>query len=154
QYLEKAYALAYKAQKLISTDRAAYRIKKELNELINTLEEYVAHGFEYDRVEVGNKLRYYEKQLQLIEEKKDSLLLRSFREMTRKFDGKHPSLPPNLDEEKYIINWMASKGYEFCSYSKQDAIQKLDEVREGEVIEEEDPLGSGLDLWCLKVSKK
>lgn len=49
---------------------------------------------------------------------------------------------------------MASKGYEFCSYSKQDAIQKLDEVREGEVIEEEDPLGSGLDLWCLKVSKK
>ncbi|WP_173569939.1 hypothetical protein [Sulfuracidifex tepidarius] len=147
QYLEKAYALAYKAQRLISVDRAAYRIFKEIKELIGSLEEYIINNIEYDSVEVGNKLKYYEKQLALIEEKKDSLLLRFFRQMSE-----HPSLPQNLDEEKYIINWMASKGYEFCSYDKQEALQKLDEVKEGGVIEEEDPL-TGLDIWCLKVRK-
>jgi len=94
QHLEKAYALAYKAQKLIAADRAAMRIHRELKEVIESLEFYLNNKMEYDEAEVGTKLRYYEKQLQLIEEKRDDdLLLRSFRQM-----GKHPSLPQNLDE--------------------------------------------------------
>lgn len=40
-----------------------------------------------------------------------------------------------------------------CSYSKAEALERLDELEEGEVVEEEDPLGSGLDLWCLKVRR-
>ena len=84
QYLSKAYELYGKATKLITVDRAAQRIKKELSELISALEEYIAQGFEYDEAEVGTKLKYYEKQLKMIEEKKDSLLLRSFREMSKR----------------------------------------------------------------------
>ena len=88
QHLEKAYALAYKAQNLVSIDRAAYRIYKEIKEVIESLEFYLSNNYEYDAAEVGNKLRMYEKQLKMIEEKNDDLLLRSFRQM-----GKHPSLP-------------------------------------------------------------
>nr|WP_011225172.1 hypothetical protein [Sulfolobus islandicus]CAG38210.1 putative RepA protein [Sulfolobus islandicus] len=86
QQLEKAYALAYKAQKLVAVDRAAQRIKRELEELISSLEEFQLYGLDYDEAEVGTKLKYYEKQLALIEEKKDSLLLRSFRQISRKSD--------------------------------------------------------------------
>jgi len=88
QHLEKAYVLAYKAQKLIAADRAAIRIHRELKEVIESLEFYLNNKMEYDAAEVGNKLRMYEKQLKMIEEKNDDLLLRSFRQM-----GKHPSLP-------------------------------------------------------------
>ena len=94
QHLEKAYTLAYKAQKLIAVDRTAYRIYKEIKEVIENLEFYMSSGYEYDEAEVGNKLRMYEKQLKMIEEKNDDLR-RFFRQM-----GKHPSLPQNLDEEK------------------------------------------------------
>jgi hypothetical protein len=94
QHLEKAYALAYKAQNLVSIDRAAYRIYKEIKEVIESLEFYLSNNYEYDAAEVGNKLRMYEKQLKMIEEKNDDLLLRPFRQM-----GKHPSLPQNLDDE-------------------------------------------------------
>nr|WP_039698758.1 hypothetical protein [Sulfolobus islandicus] len=153
QHLEKAYTLAYKAQRLISIDKAAYRIYKEIKEVIESLEFYLSNNYEYDAAEVGNKLRMYEKQLALIEEKKDSLLLRSFRQMTKKSNDKLGSLTEASDEEKYFITWMKEKGYEFCSYDKSEALQKLDEVKEGEVVEEEDPLGSGLDIWCLKVRK-
>ncbi|BAB66403.1 hypothetical protein STK_13440 [Sulfurisphaera tokodaii str. 7] len=93
QYLEKAYALYGKAVRLVAVDRAARRIMKEVNELISALEEYINYNIEYDAVEVSNKLTYYEKQLKMIEEKKDSMLLRSFREMTRKQNGKLGSLP-------------------------------------------------------------
>nr|WP_039698592.1 hypothetical protein [Sulfolobus islandicus] len=148
QHLEKAYTLAYKAQKLVSIDRAAYRIYKEIKEVIESLEFYLSNNYEYDAAEVGNKLRMYEKQLQLIEEKRDSTLLRSFRQMS-----KHPSLPQNLDEEKYLLAWMKEHNYEFCSYDKSEALRKLDEIEVEAVVEEvEDPLGSGLDLWCLKVN--
>ncbi|BDB97429.1 hypothetical protein [Saccharolobus caldissimus] len=75
QYLEKAYALAYKAQKLITVDRAAYRIYRELKEVIESLEFYLNNKMEYDEAEVGTKLKYFEKQLALIEEKRDSTLL-------------------------------------------------------------------------------
>jgi hypothetical protein len=151
QHLEKAYALAYKAQRLVSIDRAAYRIYKEIKEVIESLEFYLSNNYEYDAAEVGTKLRYYEKQLQLIEEKRDSMLLRSFRQIV---NGKHPSLPQNLDEEKYFINWMKEHNYEFCSYSKQEALEKLDEIGAEAAVEEvEDPLGSGLNIWCLKVRK-
>ena len=67
QYLEKAYALAYKAQKLIAADRAAYRIYREIKEVIESLEFYLSNNYEYDEVEVGNKLRMYEKQLKGIQ---------------------------------------------------------------------------------------
>ena len=70
QHLEKAHALAYKAQRLVSVDRAAIRIHRELKEVIESLEFYLNNKREYDEAEVGTKLRYYEKQLQLIEEKK------------------------------------------------------------------------------------
>jgi len=154
QHLEKAYALAYKAQKLIAADRAAIRIYRELKEVIESLEFYLNNKMEYDEAEVGTKLRYYEKQLQLIEEKRDSTLLRSFRQMVSKSDDKLGSLPQNLDEEKYFINWMKEHNYEFCSYSKQEALEKLDEIGVEAAVEEvEDPLGSNLDLWCLKVRK-
>jgi len=91
QYLEKAYALAYKAQRLVSVDRAAYRIYREIKEVIESLEFYLSNNYEYDEVEVANKLRMYEKQLKMIEEKKDDLLLRSFRQM-----GKLGSLPQKV----------------------------------------------------------
>nr|WP_011229444.1 hypothetical protein [Sulfolobus sp. NOB8H2]CAA09132.1 hypothetical protein [Sulfolobus sp. NOB8H2] len=151
--LEKAYTLAYKAQKLISIDKAAYRIYKEIKEVIESLEFYLNNKMEYDEAEVGNKLKMYEKQLKMIEEKRDSTLLRSFRQMTRKSDDKLGSLL-NPDEEKYFINWMKEKGYEECYYNKQDALRRLDEVGVEAAVEEvEDPL-TGLDLWCLKVSKE
>nr|WP_039698748.1 hypothetical protein [Sulfolobus islandicus] len=154
QHLEKAYTLAYKAQRLVSVDRAAIRIYRELKEVIESLEFYLSNNYEYDAAEVGNKLRMYEKQLALIEEKKDDLLLRSFRQMiSRKSDDKLGSLTEAIDEEKFMVNWMAEKGYEECYYNKQDALRRLDELKEGEVVEEEDPLGSGLDIWCLKVRK-
>lgn len=94
QHLEKAYALAYKAQKLIAIDRTAYRIYKEIKEVIENLEFYLANSYEYDVAELGNKLMMYEKQLKMIEEKNDDLR-RFFRQM-----GKPPSLPQNLDKEK------------------------------------------------------
>jgi len=94
QHLEKAYALAYKAQKLIAADRTAYRIYNEIKEVIENLEFYLSSGYEYDEAEVGNKLRMYEKQLQLIEEKNDDLP-GFFRQMS-----KHPSLPQNLGETR------------------------------------------------------
>jgi hypothetical protein len=97
QHLEKAYALAYKAQKLVSIDRAAYRIYREIKEVIESLEFYLYNNYEYDEAEVGTKLRYYEKQLQLIEEKRDSTLLRSFRQMV---NDKLGSLPQNLEVRK------------------------------------------------------
>jgi hypothetical protein len=151
QHLEKAYALAYKAQKLVSVDRAAYRIYREIKEVIESLEFYLYNNYEYDEAEVGTKLRYYEKQLQLIEEKRDSTLLRSFRQMV---NDKLGSLPQNLDDEKFMVNWMKEHNYEFCSYSKQEALEKLDEIGVEAAVEEvEDPLGSGLDIWCLKVRK-
>lgn len=155
QHLEKAYALAYKAQKLITADRAAQRIKRELEELISSLEEFQLYGLDYDEAEVGTKLKYYEKQLALIEEKKDSLLLRSFRQMiSRKSDDKLGSLTEAIDEEKFMISWMKEKGYEECYYNKQDALRRLDEIGVGAAVEEvEDPLGNGLDIWCLKVQK-
>jgi response regulator RpfG family c-di-GMP phosphodiesterase len=84
QHLEKAYALAYKAQRLVRVDRTAMRIYKELKEVIENLEFYLHNKIEYDEAEVGTKLRYYEKQLQLIEEKRDS----SFRQVIPKIDGK------------------------------------------------------------------
>ena len=59
-----------------------------------------------------------------------------------------------LDDEKFMLNWIAEKGYDFCSYSKAEALQELDKVTEGEVVEEEDPLGSGLDLWCVRVIRR
>jgi hypothetical protein len=60
---------------------------------------------EHDEAEVGNKLRMYEKQLALIEEKRDSLLLMSFRQMmSGKQNDKLGSLTENADEEKYFIN--------------------------------------------------
>ncbi|AKA73864.1 hypothetical protein SULI_08030 [Saccharolobus solfataricus] len=153
QHLEKAYMLFGKAQKLIAADRAARRILHEINELISAMEEFQLYGLDYDEAEVGTKLRYYEKQLQLIEEKRDSMLLRSFRQMVSKSDDKLGSLPHNLDEEKYFINWMKEKGYEECYYSKVEALRRLDEIgAEAEVREEEDPLGIN-DLWCLKVRK-
>jgi hypothetical protein len=96
QHLEKAYALAYKAQKLIAADRAAIRIHRELKEVIESLEFYLNNKMEYDEAEVGTKLRYYEKQLQLIEEKRDSTLLRSFRQIV---NGKLGSLPQKGEEE-------------------------------------------------------
>ena len=100
QHLEKAYALAYKAQKLIAADRAARRILHEINELISAMEEFQLYGLDYDEAEVGTKLRYYEKQLQLIEEKRDSMLLRSFRQMVSKSDDKLGSLPQN----RYMVH--------------------------------------------------
>jgi hypothetical protein len=49
---------------------------------------------------------------------------------------------------------MKEHNYEFCSYSKQEALEKLDEIGVEAAVEEvEDPLGSNLDLWCLKVRK-
>jgi len=154
QHLEKAYALAYKAQKLVSVDRAAYRIYREIKEVIESLEFYLYNNYEYDEAEVGTKLRYYEKQLQLIAEKRDSTLLRSFRQMVSKSDDKLGSLPQNLDEEKYFINWMKEKGYEECYYSRVEALRRLGEIGVEAAVEEvEDPLGSNLDLWCLKVRK-
>ena len=87
QHLEKAYMLFGKAQKL-TVDRAARRILHEINELISAMEEFQLYGLDYDEAEVGTKLRYYEKQLQLIEEKRDSMLLRSFRQMVSKSDDK------------------------------------------------------------------
>nr|WP_011225211.1 hypothetical protein [Sulfolobus islandicus]CAG38253.1 putative RepA protein [Sulfolobus islandicus] len=152
QQLEKAYALAYKAQKLVAVDRAAVRIYRELKEVIESLEFYLNNKMEYDGAEVGTKLKYYEKQLALIEEKKDSLLLRSFKEMTRKQSDKLGSLM-DIDEEKFIISWMKEKGYEECYYNKQDALRRLDEIGVEAAVEEvEDPLGR-LDIWCLKVQK-
>jgi len=56
--------------------------------LISAMEEFQLYGLDYDEAEVGTKLRYYEKQLQLIEEKRDSMLLRSFRQMVSKSDDK------------------------------------------------------------------
>ena len=94
QHLEKAYALAYKAQKLIAVDRAAYRIYKEIKEVIEDLEFYVSNDYEYDVAEVGNKLRMYEKQLKMIEEKNDDLR-KFFREK-----GKLPSLPQKGEEDE------------------------------------------------------
>ena len=88
QHLEKAYALAYKAQNLVSIDRAAYRIYKEIKEVIESLKFYLSNNYEYDAAEVWNKLRMYEKQLKMIEEKNDDLLLRFFRQM----GNKHPPL--------------------------------------------------------------
>nr|WP_011225131.1 hypothetical protein [Sulfolobus islandicus]CAG38166.1 putative RepA protein [Sulfolobus islandicus] len=99
QYLEKAYALAYKAMKLITADRAAQRIKRELEELISSLEEFQLYGLDYDQEEVGTKLKMYEKQLQLIEEKRDSTLLRSFRQMTRKQSDKLGSLSDKVSKK-------------------------------------------------------
>ena len=93
QHLEKAYVLAYKAQNLIAADRTAYRIYNEIKEVIENLEFYLSSGYEYDEAEVGNKLRMYEKQLQLIEEKNDDLS-GFFRQM-----DKHPSLPQKGEEE-------------------------------------------------------
>jgi len=87
QHLEKAYMLFGKAQKL-TADRAAIRIHRELKEVIDSLKFYLNNKREYDEAEVGTKLRYYEKQLQLIEEKRDSTLLRSFRQMVSKSDDK------------------------------------------------------------------
>jgi len=72
QHLEKAYMLFRKAQKL-TADRAAIRIHRELKEVIDSLKFYLNNKREYDEAEVGTKLRYYEKQLQLIEEKRDSI---------------------------------------------------------------------------------
>jgi len=94
QHLEKAYALAYKAQKLIAVDRAAYRIYKEIKEVIESLEFYMSSDYEYDAAEVGNKLRMYEKQLKIIEEKNNDLL-RFFRQK-----GKLPSLPQKGEEDE------------------------------------------------------
>jgi hypothetical protein len=79
QHLEKAYALAYKAQRLVSVDRAAMRIYKELKEVIEDLEFYLNNKIEYDEAEVGTRLSYYEKQLKMIEEKRES-----FRQKVRK----------------------------------------------------------------------
>ena len=152
QHLEKAYMLFGKAQKL-TVDRAARRILHEINELISAMEEFQLYGLDYDEAEVGTKLRYYEKQLQLIEEKRDSMLLRSFRQMVSKSDDKLGSLTQNLDDEKFMVNWMKEHNYEFCSYSKQEALEKLDEIGVEAAVEEEDPLGINLDLWCLKVRK-
>ncbi|MFP3261079.1 MAG: hypothetical protein RXQ22_09455 [Sulfolobus sp.] len=92
QHLEKAYALAYRAQKLIATDRTAYRIYNEIKEVIENLEFYLSNNYEYDDAELGNKLRMYEKQLKMIEENNNDLR-RFFRQM-----GKPPSLPQNLGE--------------------------------------------------------
>jgi len=78
QHLEKAYMLFGKAQKL-TADRAARRILHEINELISAMEEFQLYGLDYDEVEVGNKLRMYEKQLQLIEEKRDSTQLKKLK---------------------------------------------------------------------------
>jgi len=101
QHLEKAYALAYKAQRLVSVDRAAIRIYRELKEVIESLEFQLNNKMEYDEAEVGTKLRYYEKQLQLIEEKRDSTLLRSFRHMVSKSYDKLGSLPQKeVESEK------------------------------------------------------
>ena len=94
QHLEKAYALAYKAQNLVSIDRAAYRIYKEIKEVIESLEFYMSSDYEYDAAEVGNKLRMYEKQLKIIEEKNNDLL-RFFRQK-----GKLPSLPQKGEEDE------------------------------------------------------
>jgi len=93
QHLEKAYALAYKAQNLIAIDRTAYKIYKEIKEVIENLEFYLSSDYEYDEAEVGNKLRMYEKQLKMIEEKNDDLR-KFFRHM-----GKHPSLPQKGEKE-------------------------------------------------------
>jgi hypothetical protein len=92
QHLEKAYTLAYRAQRLTRVDRTAMRIYKELKEIIENLEFYLHNKIEYDEAEVGTKLRYYEKQLQLIEEKRDP----SLRQMVSKFDCKLGSLPQDL----------------------------------------------------------
>ncbi len=96
QHLEKAYALAYKAQRLTRIDRTAMRIYKELKEIIENLEFYLHNKIEYDEAEVGTKLRYYEKQLQLIEEKRDSNL----KQMVSEFDGKLGSLPQKGEEDE------------------------------------------------------
>lgn len=58
--LSKAQELYGKAAKLVTVNRAARRILRELNELINTLEEYIHYNIEYDKAEVGTKLKYYE----------------------------------------------------------------------------------------------
>jgi len=81
------------------------------------------------------------------------MLLRSFRQMVSKSDDKLGSLTQNLDDEKFMVNWMKEHNYEFCSYSKQEALEKLDEIGVEAAVEEEDPLGINLDLWCLKVRK-
>ena len=94
QHLEKAYALAYKAQKLIATDRTACRIYKEIREVIENLEFYMSNNYEYDDAEVGNRLKMYEKQLKMIEEKNDDLR-KFFREK-----GKLPSLPQKGEEDE------------------------------------------------------
>jgi hypothetical protein len=57
----------------------------------------------------------------------------------------------NPDEEEYFINWMKEKGCEERYYSKVKALRRLDETGVEAVVE--DPLGSGLDIRCLKVSK-
>ncbi|BDB96994.1 hypothetical protein [Saccharolobus caldissimus] len=145
--LSKAQELYGKAAKLVTVNRAARRILRELNELINTLEEYIHYNIEYDKAEVGTKLKYYEKQLQLVERKRE--LFKFFREVSKK----QGSLPENADDEEFLLSWIKEKGYELCSYSKAEALERLDELEEGEVVEEEDPLGSGLDLWCLKVRR-
>ncbi|WP_248547198.1 hypothetical protein [Metallosphaera sedula] len=91
-HLRKAYELLGRASKLVSVDRAARRILSELNELINSLEEFRYQGLEYDEAEVGTKLKMYEKQLRMIEEKRDSTLLMSYREMARRQMSKPGSL--------------------------------------------------------------
>lgn len=129
QHLEKAYALAYKAQRLVGTDRSAYRIYKELREVIESLEFYMNNNIDYDGIEVSNKLRMYEKQLKLIEEKKDSLLLRSFRQMSKL--GSLPNLDVRfvvLEGEKMIDN----RTLEIISscwvkYRHAESIRELDE---------------------------
>jgi len=47
--------------------------------LISAMEEFQLYGLDYDEAEVGTKLRYYEKQLQLIEEKRDSTQLKKLK---------------------------------------------------------------------------
>jgi len=74
-HLEKAHVLAQKAKRLANTNKDAKRIYEELNEIIEDLELYYIKNMFYDEAEVGTRLKYYEKRLELIEKRSGSISL-------------------------------------------------------------------------------
>jgi len=74
-HLEKAYALIQKAKRLTSINKDAKRIYEELNEIIEDLELYYTKNMFYDEAEVGTRLKYYEKRLEIIEKRSGSISL-------------------------------------------------------------------------------
>jgi transcriptional regulatory protein LevR len=71
-HLEKAHVLAQKARRLASINKDAKRIYEELNEIIEDLELYYIKNMFYDEAEVGTRLKYYEKRLEIIEKRSGS----------------------------------------------------------------------------------